>query len=170
MAMHGTPPKFLPFGPSLGYAQAIFAHGPTLDKSPTHREALHSFLEVLYEGWCVKESMGQRLRQRDRGACSIANPNHSPPYPPRRELAFEDPKTAAKLILDERRIAGVPPGSGPAADTAEYHERVLRNLEAYVAPDGVGSAKRLGAWLAAGSACLSCGLRTPKPQPGGLIE
>lgn len=55
---------------------------------------------------------------------------------------------AAKLILDERRIAHVAPGSGP--DTVEYHERVLRNLEAYVAPDGVGSAKKLGTWVGVG--------------------
>ena len=60
-----------------------------------------------------------------------------------RELAFEDPTMAAKLILDERRKAQhVPPGSGP--DTVEYHEKVLRNLEPYVAPDGVGSARKLG--------------------------
>lgn len=54
---------------------------------------------------------------------------------------------AAKLILDERRKAHVPPGSGSGPDTVEYHEKVLRNLEPYVAPDGVGSARKLGAWL-----------------------
>lgn len=41
------------YHPTRPRAQAIFAHGPTLDKSPAHRETLHKFLDVLYEGWCV---------------------------------------------------------------------------------------------------------------------
>ncbi|KAM3567821.1 hypothetical protein VYU27_010042 [Nannochloropsis oceanica] len=46
----GHPPRFLPFLPSLGYAQAIFAHSTALTNEK-QRDVITTFLACMYQGW-----------------------------------------------------------------------------------------------------------------------